>query len=90
MGDKAAMFCASCGTVCVLEGNCPQCAKPLKKLGKVGAINDSKRATQNRINKVGLTLDLQGLKREAESYLPIASPVACVLSFTYCMLIDCI
>lgn len=72
MSDKGAMFCTACGTVSMLEGNCPQCATPLKRLGKVGAINESKRATQQMINKSSEALDLQSIKRlqlgDSDSY----------------------
>eukprot|EP00026_Physarum_polycephalum_P001560 Phypoly_transcript_01562.p1 GENE.Phypoly_transcript_01562~~Phypoly_transcript_01562.p1 ORF type:complete len:996 (+),score=153.51 Phypoly_transcript_01562:124-3111(+) len=65
MAEKSAMFCASCGTASAFEGNCPQCSAPMKRLGRVGAITESKRATQRMINKssIGFQLDLQSMKR---------------------------
>jgi hypothetical protein len=64
MADKSAMFCAVCGTVSVVEGKCPQCARPLKKLGRIGSITESKRATQRMISKsnLELPLDLHNVK----------------------------
>lgn len=53
MAESKTLFCASCGTVSIVEGNCPQCQAPMRKLGKVGAIADSKRATQMLIDESG-------------------------------------
>jgi hypothetical protein len=69
MADRGALFCASCGTVSMHEGDCPQCGKPLKKLGKIGAINESKRATQRLINNenykacIGIPIQKQNSRR---------------------------
>jgi hypothetical protein len=57
---SSSLFCAFCGTVSVVEGNCPQCFRPLRRLGKVGAIVESKRATQQLINDENYKAALAG------------------------------
>lgn len=55
MAERNALFCASCGTVSVVEGPCPQCSTPLKKLGRFhGSINESNRSTQMLIDNNNL------------------------------------